>query len=231
MLRRCTDVGFELFQGYLLGRPQTMTVESLSPKQAVTLQLIGLLANPETTPDQIEEALRRDPGLSLRLLKIINSAGYGLTRRISSIRDAVVMIGSNKLRSWMMLLSLAESGGQQHKLSEALSLARTCEMLAGLYQERPDVAFAAGLLRGIADTLGMSSSEFLRGLPPLAEELVGPLNEVPGPITRILVATNCYLRRDIRGLIATDVPSSDVAQAYLSAMAWSHAIMSATAEA
>lgn len=230
MLQQSARWGCELFQGPALGRPETRTIDTLSPQQGVALQLIGRLADPETTPEDVEVILRQDPALSLKLLKIVNSAGFGLNRPISGIRDAVVFVGMAKLRAWMMLLALSGAGSAQHQLSDALGLARTCEQLARARRLPAETAFTAGLLQGIADALGLTGEQLLHGLPVLADDLSAALRGEEQPLTTVLRAVRCYLGRDVAGLIATGVPGSDVAQAYLSAMVWTHTMMAATAQ-
>ncbi len=85
---RCIAAGFELFQGYYLGRPETMSIETLSPGQQLALHLIGRLGDPDATTEEIERAVRLDPAMVYRLLRIANSASTGSSRQVASIRDA-----------------------------------------------------------------------------------------------------------------------------------------------
>jgi EAL and modified HD-GYP domain-containing signal transduction protein len=232
MLERCLEVGFELFQGYYLGRPQTLSADSLAPSQALALQLLGRLSDPDVTIDEVEAILRPDPGLTYRLLRLTNSSANGLPRTVSSIRDAVMLVGLQKLRAWMVLISLS-SAGSGTDVSTALTRAHTCELLArGLPDRsvRPDVAFTLGLLDGIAETLGMTPAIMLEGLPPLSGELHAPLLGSPGRLRSILDAVLAYERRDLEGLQTpgtTSMPASEIAAAYLSAIAWTSRITGA----
>jgi c-di-GMP phosphodiesterase len=77
MLRRCVDEGFDLFQGYHLGHPETLSARTLGPAQAQALNILGLLSNPDITPAAVSESVHRDPALTFRLLRIANSAAAG----------------------------------------------------------------------------------------------------------------------------------------------------------
>jgi EAL and modified HD-GYP domain-containing signal transduction protein len=223
MMDRCRAAGFTLFQGYHLGRPQTMTAQTLTPGHAVALQLLARLSDPATTAADVEDVLRGDPGLTFRLLQIANSAANGLTRSVSSIRDAVVLVGLARLRAWLVLITLSGIGGAADALDTALTRARTCESTAGSCAGvRPDVAFTLGLLDGIAQSLGVVGAELLERLPPLSDELAGALRGEPGPLRRVLDAVRCYEAGEEFALAAAGVPQAELADAYLGALAWTH---------
>jgi c-di-GMP-related signal transduction protein len=220
MLRRCLDEGFELFQGYYLGRPETMTIETLSPGQTLALELVGRLGNPSTSTEEIELAVRRDPALVYRLLRIANSAAVGANRKVSTIRDALVMVGVSRLRAWLVLLSLTPAGGGTSMI-DALARARTCERVARAANlTAPDVAFTAGLLHGVAESLGLSPTGLLERMPALAPELADALLGRPGPLRSVLDAVIAYEHQDLIGVADGPVSLRIMADAYLGALAW-----------
>jgi EAL and modified HD-GYP domain-containing signal transduction protein len=221
MMQRCLDEGFELFQGYHLSRPETLTIETLSPGQALALELVGKLGDPTTTTEEIENAVRRDPALVYRLLRIANSAAAGATRQVSSIRDALVMVGMSRLRAWLILLSLVPDGVDDKGLVDALIRARTCERVArSSMVTSPDIAFTAGLLDGVAQSLGLSTSLLLERMPTLTPELAEALDGKPGELRRVLDAVHSYERQDLAGASAGPVSLQGMAEAYLGALAW-----------
>jgi c-di-GMP-related signal transduction protein len=221
MLGRCLDEGFELFQGYHVGRPETMTVETLSPGQTLALQLVGMLGDPDVTTAQIEAAVRGDPALVYRLLRIANSAASGVTRPVSTIRDALVMVGVSRLRAWLVLLSLSSGTGDRSAIVDALARGRTCERVArstGLAP--PDVAFTAGLLHGVAESLGLAPAGILERMPVLAPDLAAALNGYPGPLREVLDAVVGYEKHVASLGSAARIPLDVLADAYLGALAW-----------
>lgn len=82
----------------------------------------------------------------LEISEIVNAASSGLTRRLSSIRDAVVLVGMARLRAWMVLIAVGATAEGTHRISSALVRARTCELIAPRIspQARPDAAFTVG---------------------------------------------------------------------------------------
>ncbi|MFN0280811.1 MAG: EAL and HDOD domain-containing protein [Kineosporiaceae bacterium] len=221
MMERCRQAGFSLFQGYHLGRPQTMTSQTLTPGHAVALQLLARLSDPTTTAADVEDVLRADPGLTFRLLQIANSAANGLTRSVSSIRDAVVLVGLVRLRAWLVLITLSGIGGAADGLCSALTRARTCEVVAhAMPGVRPDVAFTLGLLDGIAQSLAVAGEVLLERIPPLSDELAGALTGTPGPLRRLLDAVRGYEDGDLDVVATSRLDPADIAEAYLGALAW-----------
>ena len=221
MLQRCLDEGFELFQGYHLGRPETMSIQTLSPGQTLALELVGKLGNPDTTTEEIEMAVRRDPALVYRLLRIANSASSGSTRKVSSIRDALVMVGVSRLRAWLVLLSLSPDGAGGPGMVDALARARTCARVArATAKVSPDIAFTAGLLHGVAESLGLSAPTLLERMPTLGPDLGEALLGRPGPLREVLDAVIGYQRQDLAAASAGPVSLGTLADAYLGALAW-----------
>jgi c-di-GMP-related signal transduction protein len=225
MLQKAIDAGFALFQGYHLGRPQTLTMESLGPDQAVALLLLSRLSDPSVSAGDVEEVLRTDPAMTMRLLKIANAASSGLTRRLSSIRDAVVLVGMAKLRAWMVLLAMGAVSGSTHRISSALVRARTCELIAQRISPlaRPDAAFTLGMLHGVAEAIGMDPEDLVDGLPALADDLREALGGEPGPLREVLDSVLGYESGDLAVLVGRCALADDLATAYVQALAWTTA--------
>jgi EAL and modified HD-GYP domain-containing signal transduction protein len=232
-LDRAMAAGFELFQGFHLGRPQTLSMESLGPGQAIALRMLARLSDPNTTARDVEALLRTDPALSFRLLRIANSAHTGLQRRVSSIRDAVVLVGLARLRAWMVLIAMGSAGGQSERISSALVRARTCELAAGriAVEARPDSAFTVGLLHGISEALGVRTEEFAAGLPALADDLRAALVGEPGSLRNVLDAVLAYERGDLAALSDDPGRSGGLAAAYVQALAWTTATVAGAGNA
>jgi putative nucleotidyltransferase with HDIG domain len=73
------------------------SVESFPSLSASAPKLMSLLFKSETNADQIEDALRYDPGLTANILKLTNSAYFGFSGKIGSVRQAIVILGRQNL--------------------------------------------------------------------------------------------------------------------------------------
>lgn len=78
------------------------SVTDLPTLPTVLAKLTRLIADPNSSAADINEALSRDQGLTTKILRIVNSPYYGFPRRISTLTNAVVILGYNKIRNLAM---------------------------------------------------------------------------------------------------------------------------------
>lgn len=215
-------LGFDLMQGHALGRPQIMSIQSLSPSRMRRLELLGALNAEDIDMETVVSIVTQDPGLSFRVLRATNSAASGLNRKISSVRDAVVLLGMVKIRQWvaLMLLSDIAESATDEQLAMTMARARLCQTVAERLDVSTDSAFTVGLLAGIADLVAEPVSELVERLP-LAEEVVEALVHGAGRLGQVLAMVRAYEASDENALSNAAVSSADLAKAYLAAVGWS----------
>ena len=90
---------------FLRGRPMA---EKLNPGHAQIVRVLNLVRR-NAEVKEIETALKQDVALSYKLLRYINSAGFGLSCEIESFRHAVTILGYAKLNKWLSLLLVTAS--------------------------------------------------------------------------------------------------------------------------
>ena len=104
-LESCKAMGFDLFQGYLLARPSLVRGRRLAPEQISCMQLATSLLGEQLSVDELEVLVRRDPALTLQLLQVASiGASRGMQRNVRSVREALVLLGSRQLQSWISLI-------------------------------------------------------------------------------------------------------------------------------
>ena len=84
------------------------TRDASAPDYVAIMQLIGMADRGEDPP-KMEAVIRRDPAIAYRLLRYINSVGFGLTVEVQSFRHAIMMLGYKKLKRWLALLLATSS--------------------------------------------------------------------------------------------------------------------------
>ncbi len=218
----CAELGFDLFQGYALLRPDVVSAQSVTPSHLACLQLMARLADPDISVADVEDVVRTDLALNYRVLRAANAATSGLRRRVESIRDALVLLGLQRLRSWLLLMVLADSGRpNEEQLSTAMTRARTCELVAAEVRgARPESAFIVGVLSGLDLVLGLPMEAVTDRLP-LADDLRAALVQRTGPLGQILDAVLAYERGDDDAVAAAPFDPFELSRAYLSAVGWS----------
>ncbi|WP_307872850.1 EAL and HDOD domain-containing protein [Paractinoplanes ovalisporus] len=205
--------GMELRQGYALSHPQVLTVASLSPSRLRRLELVTALSAPDADMPRIVSIIASDPALSLRVLRASNSVAAGHANRVSSVRQAIVMVGLKHIRQWAMLMVLDEVGGatEEHMLG-VLTRARLCENVAQWFGAAPDAAFMAGVITGVAGVLGIPTAEMSDQFP-LAPAVAAALTTGSGRLGQVLRAVDSYERGELG--------SFDLAPQYMDAVRWS----------
>jgi c-di-GMP-related signal transduction protein len=212
--------GFELRQGYVLSRPQVLTVSTLSPSRMRRLELLGALNKAEADLERVLSIIASDPALSLRVLRASNSAATGSPSRISSVRQALVMIGLTHIRQWAMLMVIADvAEATEEQVITALTRARLCENVAGSVAAAPDAAFMAGLITGVAELLNLTSTAMAQQIP-LATEVAAALLSGAGPLGEVLRIVDEYEHG------TSD--ACDLAARYMEAMRWATGTVRAT---
>jgi EAL and modified HD-GYP domain-containing signal transduction protein len=217
--------GMELRQGYALSRPQVLTAASISPSRLRRLELLGALSAPDANLESILSIIAGDPALSLRVLRASNSAAAGAHARVSSVRQAVVLIGLAQIRQWAMLMVIDDvAEATEDQMVTALTRARLAENVARSVGAPPDAAFMAGLISGVALLLNLTPAAMAEQLP-LAPEVSAALLHGIGPIGHVLKVVDAYETGDLTDI--ADAPG--LAGDYIDAMRWSTRAVQATA--
>lgn len=191
----------------------------MSPSQLVCLRLMRALADPTSSAADIERVVAADPGLSLRVLRTANSAGAGASRHISSLRQAVVLLGPVALSAWVTLTLMGGLGsGRREDLVLVLTRAGACSELAtGRPGLDPSVAYTAGMLAAIASVMGADPVRIAEGAG-MDADMTNAVAQGVGPIGALVRAVECYEREDDAGLTDTGVAPFDVSRTYLLAL-------------
>ncbi len=217
--QRCLELGFDLFQGPHLQRPTVLQGRTLSPSQLTCVRLLAQLADPEAAPSTIEHLVASDPGLTLRLLRTANSAAGAANTTVTSLRQALVLIGPRRLRAWLLLTLLdgAASPNRGDDLWRVLARANACQRLAG---QCSDLAFTIGLLSGAADLLGADPATVADGAG-VGQEARNALVHGEGPAGRALAAVLAHERDDLAGITRTGLAPEEVSETYLESLSQS----------
>jgi EAL and modified HD-GYP domain-containing signal transduction protein len=222
----CAALGLDAFVGKLHLTPREGgNAKGMNPAQAIILQLMQMVQNNEDVP-KIEAVLKRDPALIYKLLRFINSAGFGAGRQIESLRQAIAMLGYAPLYRWLvLLLATASSSGYSPVLMEtAVVRARLCELLGQKYLPRSEgeYLFVAGMFSLLDRLLGLPMKEVLETIQ-LPDEVVRALLTRGGTYGPYLaLAEACELNSQLVASMAAslDISPTDVNKAHLSALAW-----------
>lgn len=124
-------LAFEYFQGAYLSRLQPNSPQRLDNDRMRVIEMLNLVMN-HAELSELEEKVKRDPGLSYKLLNFINSPANGLQQKIRSIGHGLTLLGYNQLYRWLTLLLFTSGktdGRSRTLLKNALVRARFTETL------------------------------------------------------------------------------------------------------
>ncbi|MFW5856942.1 MAG: HDOD domain-containing protein [Planctomycetota bacterium] len=90
----------------------TREIESLPTLPEVYTTVSRMLENPKVSASDIAEVISRDPAITAKLLKIVNSAFYGLPQQVSTLTHALVLLGFSTVKSLLLATSLTQVFGK-----------------------------------------------------------------------------------------------------------------------
>lgn len=146
--KRCVELGCDMFQGYFLSKPEIIKGKKLAAGKLSIIELIAEIQNPDVDMDGLTKIITKDPALSFKLLKLINSASFKRANTIDSIHKAVTLLGIDKIKSWVSLIALSKLDDKPEALHTlALVRALMCEKLAeNIKPYEKDKFYTVGLL-------------------------------------------------------------------------------------
>jgi c-di-GMP-related signal transduction protein len=160
-------LGVKLFQGRWFQAPEVVQSRTLSPVEANALKLFNMARKDTPSIDAVELLLKKDAELGVSLLRIINSAAMGQRQQVTSLRQAVQLMGYQKLSRWAAMLMASSSQGSASLLgATSVVRGRMMELLAqhNLTSEEAGAAFLVGLLSQIDHMLGSPMDTLLARL-------------------------------------------------------------------
>jgi len=182
-------LGFDYFQGYFFAKPEMIKTKSLSPSQMAMAELLYETSKTDLDLNSVTSVFERDVSLSYKLLRYANSAIFKRRNEISTIKQALVILGSGELKRFigLMFAITANPDKPSELINMAMTRAKFCELVAHEIHSQLDVsiAFLSGLLSMIDAILDEEMSIILEKLP-LSEDIKDPLLTKKGVMAALI---------------------------------------------
>ena len=172
--KEAAEMGYDLFQGYFFSKPVVMKSREIGIQKEHLIRIMEELYKEEPDFNAISGIIKKDLGLSYKLLKMSNSVHFGGNYAINSLEQAVVRLGIEELKHWVSIMLLRD-----YESEENSELIKMC-LLRGKVLERLSVElgkeqfetqyFLAGILSSIDVIVGERMEKILNSLP-LTEEV------------------------------------------------------------
>ncbi|MGB8097487.1 MAG: HDOD domain-containing protein [Terracidiphilus sp.] len=217
--------GFSLFQGFYFCAPAAVHVAKIPANRLCHLQMLQLLQHDPIDLHKIAEQVKLDPGLSYRLLRLVNSPACAIRQNVCSIEMALMAIGDDQFRRLASLAIASQlSGGESNEiLRMAFIRARFCELAAPLFGFEPGEQYLIGLFSMLPAMLKVPMKDLLLALP-LRWEMQEALLDHDEPVRAPLQWVEAEERREweLCRQIASNrgLPPSELADRYLTAILW-----------
>jgi len=223
---QCREMGFDYFQGYFLSKPQIVKGQSLPSNRLTILNLLAVLHNPDSDPDDLAEAINTDITTSYKLLKLINSAAFNLQREIESIEHGVMLLGRQKLCGWASMLAMSTLSDRPSEiLRTAMTRAKMCELLGEkLGDKASDRYFTVGMFSALDLLLQRPLEQLLEPLP-LSDDITSALLAHEGQLGNVLTSVMAYEVSDWENANLDGLEANEILVANIEAVTWANVIM------
>jgi c-di-GMP phosphodiesterase len=224
-LDEARELGFTKFQGDFFAQPDPTKRRRVGTGGIASLSALAAVMAPDATFEELETAISSDIGLSLKLLRYVNSAFFSLPRTVESVREALTLLGTGTVRRWAVVVALAQAAdaAPDELIELALQRARMCEVLGGSRElDAHDGHFTVGLFSVADALLDLPMDEVLEELP-FSDEIRTALVDRQGPKGELLSTVVAYER----GEFPTD--DGSLQGAYGDAVEWAGGAASAAA--
>ena len=233
---RCKQMGFCYFQGYFFSRPELVKAKNLSPAQMTLAELLYETSNEMVDLPKVTQIFERDINLSYKLLRYSNSATFKRRTEISTIKQALVVLGQQELKRFLSLLFTAQvnSSKPDELLKMAMVRARFCELLAkNEGTQDTGMAFLTGMMSLIDAILDETIEKVMEQLP-LAAEIKTALIKDEGKLADLLHLAKAYEKGNWEEESACErqlnITREEIPHFYTEAISWADEQMSALNE-
>lgn len=182
--------GAAWFCGAFLAHPPAVTGMRDS-NRAVLLRLLSLIAQ-DADSAEIEQVFKREPGLSYNLFRLVNSVSMGLSTKVSTFNQAIMVLGRRQMQRWIQLMLYTSNQTQNESADTLMQLAamraKLMESLAkaiGWDAGAQERAFMAGIFSLLDSLLGMSMADIVKAIP-LPDDVQAALLGQEGPQSALL---------------------------------------------
>ena len=184
----CLGLGFDLFQGYHLARPEVLAGKRPPANRMQALRLLARLQDEDIGLKEVEQIIGQDVTLSYRLLRFIGNVGVSQGRPIQTLMQAISLVGLRTVRQWAALLTLGTLDSvNPYSFTRSLTYARFCQIVGERrFNHEKDALFTVGLFSNLDEILLVPLREALEHLP-LDQRIKRAILEHEGLLGEVLV--------------------------------------------
>lgn len=233
------SLGYEYFQGYFFSKPEIIPGRKISSSQLSKMRLLQALTREEIETRELAKIIEGDLSLSYRILRFMNSAAFGLATKLTSVEQAVALLGRRPLKQWVMVVSLSDLAPTPRAEELSFQSIQRGRFLETLVTAMPkpllakDTAFLLGLFSRLDALLNQPMEQILGDLP-LEDDIKSALVGGQNPARRMLDFLDAVEAgawdATTEALAAYGVRQDQAAVLYAKSTAWTQKILGQSRE-
>lgn len=220
----CKRIGFDYFQGYFFAKPKIIKGQSLPANKVTVLQLLASVYDPDIDMNLLGKIISKDVALSQKLMKFASSTSGGRFE-LTSIHDAVMRFGLERLKSWSSMLVLSGVDDKPVELfTTSLIRAKFCELVGAKVGDMSrDTYFTVGLFSTLDAVMDVALAELLAQMK-FDQRINQALLEKNGSLGVTLQAVIAMERGEVNFALPKGLSGTDLTKFYLEAMQFADSI-------
>ncbi|HJV44088.1 MAG TPA: HDOD domain-containing protein [Bacillota bacterium] len=225
------EMGFDYFQGYFFSKPVIIKEKGLSSFSQQYLILLEELNKIDPDINKIVYMVERDLSLSYRLLKLVNTAAYHFRNKVTSLKQAIVLLGLYEIKKWITVM-LMSSHSFDFETKEVIRLcltrAKMAEKIGKLQHNTSSEHFLLGLFSLMDTLLHRPMQEVLEDLP-LSTSIKEGLLDSSTNMGTILLLIEALEQADMKEIAdiceILCIQTHDVFYSYRNSLEWANEIV------
>ncbi len=162
-------VGFDLFQGYFLSKPEVVKHRNIEINLTSIIELVDISVSKEFNYEKINNIFEKDVGLSYKLMRFINNPLFNKRQRIDSLSHALKYLGEVELKKFIALIALASLKGEKpiDLVYTSLCRAQFCKLIATEMKltNETTLGFVIGLFSLVDALIDLPMPEVMNKMP------------------------------------------------------------------
>ena len=230
----CRKLEFQFFQGYFFAHPVVLKQNRVDASQVILSRLLNLVMA-DADIKEIEETFKHNPNLTYNLLRLVNSVAMGCREKIKTLRHAIMVVGMQQLKRWIILALFAyqDSRGITSPLLEmAACRGRFMELLVKSIpfngdRELPEKAFMVGVLSLLDALFEVPIADIINQLN-LTDDIRSAILSREGSLGIILLLAERLEHSDFKGALPllekTRISMDSLLAAQIETINWSSSL-------
>lgn len=220
----CKKIGFDYFQGYFFAKPVIIKGKRLPTNKASVLALLAKVYDPNVDMQVLSNIISRDISLSQKLLRFL-SENVSSKYKITSVHDAVVRFGLERLKSWASMLVLSGLDDKPDELFHtSLTRAKFCELVGLKQSDAPkEMYFTVGLFSTLDAVMDSDLNTLLQSLS-FDEQILQALLQGDNHLGTVLKAVISMEQGGTDFTLPNNTSPTELSNYYLQAMQFSQTL-------